>query len=96
MAEITITVNLADRNYRLTIDTAEEEVIRKAAHSMGEQLKAYAENFGYKDKQDLLAMIALHFAISSLKQGNELQYRDSLLTEKLQEIDRVLSDHQPL
>jgi len=43
---------------------------------MGEQLKAYAENFGYKDKQDLLAMIALHFAISSLKQENELQYRD--------------------
>jgi cell division protein ZapA (FtsZ GTPase activity inhibitor) len=96
MAEITITVNLADRNYRLTIDAAEEEVIRKAAHSMEEQLKAYADNFGYKDKQDLLAMIALHFAISSHKQEHELQYRDSLLTEKLQEIDRVLSDHQPL
>ena len=40
MAEITITVNLADRNYRLTIDAAEEEVIRKAAHSMEEQLKS--------------------------------------------------------
>ena len=96
MAEITITVNLADRNYRLTIDADEEEVIRKAAHSMEEQLKAYADNFGYKDKQDLLAMIALHFAISSLKQEHELQYRDSLLTEKLQEIDKVLSDHQPI
>jgi cell division protein ZapA (FtsZ GTPase activity inhibitor) len=96
MAEITITVNLADRNYRLTIDADEEEVIRKAAHSMEEQLKAYADNFGYKDKQDLLAMIALHFAISSHKQEHELQFRDSLLTEKLQEIDRVLSDHQPL
>ena len=41
-------------------------------------------------------MIALHFAISSHKHEHELQYRDSQLTEKLQEIDRVLSDHQPI
>ncbi len=96
MAELTITLNLAGRSYRLTVDVSEEEVIRKAAHTLEEQLKAYADNFGYSDKQDLLAMVALHFAISSLKQEHELQYRDSLMAEKLQEIDKVLSESQPI
>ncbi|NWJ50398.1 MAG: cell division protein ZapA [Bacteroidetes bacterium] len=96
MAELTITLNLAGRNYRLTVDVSEEEVIRKAAHNLEGQLKAYAENFGYSDNQDLLAMVALHFAISSLKLEHELHYRDSQMAEKLQEIDKVLSENQPI
>ena len=95
MAELTITLNLEGSNYRLTVDVTEEEVIRKAAHTLEEQLKVYAENFGYSDKQDLLAMIALHFAISSLKLEHELQFRDSQMAEKLLEIDKVLSENQP-
>ena len=94
MAELTITVNLAGRNYRLSVDVSEEEVIRKAAHNLEGQLKAYADNFGYSDKQDLLAMVALHFAISSLKLEQELQYRDAQIAEKLMDIDKILSENQ--
>ena len=58
----------------------EEEIIRRAAKLINDRVKEYQENYAVRDKQDLLAMIALHFAISSHRQAHELQYRDSLLS----------------
>ena len=40
MAELTITVNLAGRSYRLTVDVTEEEVIRKAATFVGNTVES--------------------------------------------------------
>ena len=90
MEEFTITVTIADRIYRLTIERKEEETVRKAARLIEEKIKEYANNYAFKDKQDLLAMVALHFTTNSLNQElvNVADAKD--LEAKLAVIDGLL------
>ncbi|MCB9263154.1 MAG: cell division protein ZapA [Flavobacteriales bacterium] len=67
--EIAIKVTIGDRVYPLTIQSDEEEVLRKAAKLINEKAKFYQSNFSVKDKQDALALAALEFASEML--GNE-------------------------
>jgi len=90
--ELSITVIIADRPYKLTISRTEEEAVRSAAKAIDEQMKKYASYFQYKDKQDLLAMVALQFAASSVEMESQLRFRDNELIDKLAEIDKVLTE----
>lgn len=93
MEHIKISVNIADRPYRLKIDKKEEEVVRMATKSIEKRIKEYSENFAYQDKQDLLAMVALHFAENSQKLEIKEEYKDNELEKKLNEIDTILSEN---
>lgn len=93
MEEISINISIADRPYRLTITRDEEERVRKAAAIINDRIHTYAQSYAYKDRQDLLAMAALQYATSSLLFESEVVFRDNHLTEKLQEMDLLLSNH---
>ncbi len=93
MDELSINVVIADRPYKLKVKRNEEEGVRKAAKSIEEQMQNYASYFEFKDKQDLLAMVALQFAASSFDFEEQLRYRDNEMLEKLAEIDHVLTEH---
>ncbi len=92
MDELSITVVIADRPYKLTINRNEEEGVRKAAAAIDNQIEKYASYFQYKDKQDLLAMVALQFSVSSIEYENQLKFRDQELMQRLSGIDKVLTD----
>ena len=92
MDELSITVVIADRPYKLTISREEEEPVRNAAKAIDEQIKKYASYFEYKDKQDLLAMVALQFSTSSIDFENQLRYQNDEMLKKLTEIDEVLTE----
>jgi cell division protein ZapA len=92
MNEITITVKIADRPYRLTIKNEEEEIIRKAAGLINETVKNYSDNYAFKDKQDLLAMVALQNGTSVLRTDNKAENNNRRLIDKIKEIDKVLSE----
>lgn len=92
MDELSITVVIADRPYKLTISTDEEEAIRKAAAAIDNHIEKYASYFQYKDKQDLLAMVALQFSTSSIDFENQLKFRDKELMGRLSKIDEVLTE----
>lgn len=93
MDEISITVIIADRSYKLKIERNEEEALRKAAKVIEEQMEKYANYFQYKDKQDLLAMVALQFSTSTINLEEQLNYRDNEMLDKLNDIDKVLTEH---
>ena len=93
MEEISINISIADRPYRLTITRDEEERVRKAAAIINDRIRTDAQSYAYKDRQDLLAMAALQYATSSLLFESEVVFRDNHLTEKLQEMDLLLSNH---
>ncbi|MCD4682196.1 MAG: cell division protein ZapA, partial [Bacteroidales bacterium] len=93
MDELTISVTIADRPYRLTIKRNEEETIRKAANEINNNLKHYSDSFAYNDKQDLLAMVALEKTTNALMNKSELKDIDNNITIKLSEIDKLLSDN---
>jgi cell division protein ZapA (FtsZ GTPase activity inhibitor) len=90
MEEFTITVTIADRIYRLTIERKEEETVRKAARLIEEKIKEYANNYAFKDKQDLLAMVALHFSTNALNQELASNADAKDLEAKLAVIDGLL------
>ncbi len=92
MDELTISVTIADRPYRLTIKRNEEETIRKAANEINKNLKHYSDSFAYNDKQDLLAMVALEKTTNALMNRNELKDIDNNIAVKLTEIDKLLTD----
>lgn len=93
MEEFTISVNIADRPYRLTIKREEEEVIRKAANKINDTLKNYSENYAFNDRQDLLAMVALGEATLALNNEYKLSDIDNSVVKDLTEIDSLLAEN---
>jgi len=92
MDELSISVTIADRPYRLKVEKKEEETIRKATKLIENTMKEYSANYAFKDKQDLLAMVALQFTTSSLNFESQIDFTTNKLETKLTEIDQVLSE----
>ena len=91
MNEIPITLNICVRQYMLLVDPAFEPLIREAARKINDGLRVYAQNYAFKDNQDLLSMVALQYTLNSLKNERGLAYRDRDLIDKLRQIDRTLA-----
>lgn len=91
MEELTISVKIADRPYRLTITKEEEEFVRKAAKQINDRMKDFSDHYAYKDKQDLLAMVSLLFGTKALKYEALEEKEKSRFSERLAEIDKLLS-----
>jgi cell division protein ZapA (FtsZ GTPase activity inhibitor) len=90
--ELPITITIEGRPYKLTISRNEEEVIRIAAKHIEGQISHYAKNFKYSDKQDLLAMVALHFATLAINNKNEVSFVTDSLSPTLTEINSILTE----
>jgi cell division protein ZapA len=59
MSTISIKVQIAGRNYPLSIQAEEEALIRQAESKIDANIKAFQDKYGVKDPQDLLAMTLL-------------------------------------
>jgi cell division protein ZapA len=92
MDELTISVTIADRPYRLTIKRSEEETIRKAANEINKKIKYYSENYAYNDRQDLLAMVTLEKTTDALTVETSFSRSDREIESKLIEIENLLTD----
>jgi len=90
--ELPITITIEGRPYKLTISRNEEETIRKAAKHIEGQISHYAKNYRYNDKQDLLAMVALHFATIAIHAQDEASFATDSLSPTLTDIDRILTE----
>jgi cell division protein ZapA len=65
---LSVKVSIANRTYPLRITQEEQERVMKAAEMINKRVRDFEEAFAVKDKQDLLAMTALHFANESMDQ----------------------------
>ncbi len=93
MEELAITVNIANRKYKLKIDAAEEEFVRSAADTINSKVKDFANKYVYKDVQDLLAMIALQLTTKAISLEKKIDFSENELVMKLQKINTVLDEH---
>ncbi|OYW81740.1 MAG: cell division protein ZapA, partial [Sphingobacteriia bacterium 32-37-4] len=59
---IPVNIVVADRNYRLKIESGDEEMVRKTAQTINEKIAQFKSDFAGKDTQDYLAMVLLWFA----------------------------------
>ena len=91
--EIKINVVIAERNYRLTINKADEEKVMKAVTMLNERVKSYKQAYDYRDYQDLLSMVCLQLATLNVKYESDAAYKDQYLEQKLDEISVLLSEN---
>ena len=94
MDELTITVKIADRPYKMTVKAEEEEVIRKAARLINEKITEYANTYAFNDNQDLLAMVSLWFATTSLKAQTDGRVESVDLIDGLKTLEKLLSEEK--
>ena len=92
MNEISISLPIADRSYRLSVEKEHEELFRKAAKLIDKRIKDYSGSYAYKDKQDLLAMVALEYATGYLQNDQQLSENELQWREKLLAIDHALDE----
>ncbi|HAS39112.1 MAG TPA: cell division protein ZapA [Microscillaceae bacterium] len=92
---LSIKLKLADRDYPMQTDSNTESRLRKAAKVINEKIKEYRKQFGIDDRQDLLAMVALDYAVETLTLTQESEDAQEMVSNKIdfwnQLIDSALS-----
>lgn len=59
---IPINVVIGDRTYRIKIEPADEEVVRRTLKTINDKIIEYKTQFAGKDMQDYIAMVLLWYA----------------------------------
>ena len=90
---ISIKVIIGGRPYPLRISWKNEEQVRKAAKLINEKLEKYMDKVAYRDYQDLLAIVALDYAIDSLKLEHKAVDDKSELSNIIAHIELLLKNH---
>lgn len=95
MSELTISVRIADRSYKLVIAQEHEVLFKQASDLIERRMKDYSGSYAYKDKQDLLAMVALEYATNYLQDEHMLSGHSGGQDqeEKLAKIDKILTEY---
>jgi len=88
MSKVSIKIVIAGRNYPLTINEGEEELVRKAVEDINTNVQKLQESYAVKDMQDLLAMTSLQLATRSNTDSSEGKER-VLKTEMLDALRRL-------
>ena len=52
--KLSVTVSVLERKYKLSIESNDEEFLRKAANLIDSQAKGYAKVYGHKDTKNYL------------------------------------------
>jgi cell division protein ZapA len=66
---IPVNILIADRSYRLKIEAADEEMVRKTAGLINEKITEFKNSFAGKDMQDYVSMALLWFATEKNNSG---------------------------
>lgn len=90
MDELSISLTIAGRPYKLVIEKEHEELFRKSAKLIEKRMKDYSGSYAYKDNQDLLAMVALEFSTRYLREEQNVSANEKQWDQKLAEIDATL------
>ena len=85
-----IKLNIGNRVYPLSVDTNQEEILRKAAKQINQMINDYESKYAVKDKQDSLAMCALQILSQSKTFSNDDDKQVLEIGEKLNKIKELI------
>jgi cell division protein ZapA len=92
MKELSIKIKIADREYPMKVDAADEEKIRLAGKKINEKIKLYRDQFGIDDKQDLLAMVAFDSLFEKLQSEAIQNSTGESALEKITYLNKLISE----
>ncbi len=64
-----VNILIADRSYRLKVEAADEEMVRKTANVINDKITEFKTLFAGKDMQDYVSMVLLWFATEQNQSG---------------------------
>ena len=85
-----IKLNIGNRVYPLSVDTNQEEILRKAAKQINQMINDYESKYAVRDKQDSLAMCALQILSQSKTFSNDDDKEIFKIGEKLNKIKELI------
>jgi cell division protein ZapA len=88
---VNVNVLIAERSYPLKVLKGDEEKVQSAVKKVNEKIKEYQTMFAGKDKQDYVAMCLLNLAVEQENLQAAALANDSLLEEKITELEKVLT-----
>lgn len=88
--ELSIKIRIADREYPMKVSTSDEERIRQAGKIINQRLKAYRDQFGIDDKQDLLAMVAFDCLIDKMHAEDQGETGQNI-QQKIHQLNELIS-----
>ena len=91
--KLKIKLSIANRVYPLTIDSKQEEGLRKAAQKIDAMIKQFEQSYSVRDKQDVLAMCALQFASQKEQKEIDTEYLNEEVEEKLNAMNQLLEEY---
>lgn len=86
---IPATIVIADRNYRIKIQSEDEEVVRKTIKLINDKILEFKTNFAGKDMQDYVAMALVWYATEQNRNTTNEVERDNI-AEKLKLLEKML------
>jgi cell division protein ZapA len=88
---IAATVVIGDRSYRIKIDPADEETVRRTVKTINDKVIEYKTEFAGKDMQDYIAMVLIWLATE--QQGGSSNPADqNSQFERLKAIEKMLDN----
>ncbi len=90
--KLKIKLSIANRVYPLTIETSQEEGLRKAAQKIDAMIKQFEQSYSVRDKQDVLAMCALQFASQVEQKTIDKENLSEEVEHKLITMDQLLKE----
>jgi hypothetical protein len=88
---IAATVVIGDRNYRIKIDPADEETVRRTVKTINDKVIEYKTEFAGKDMQDYIAMVLIWLATEQ-QSGTGLHGEEGGVTDRLSAIEKMLDN----
>ena len=89
----TINLSIANRSYPLVVNDEEErKSLMKAAEAVNERISQYEKDYAVIDRQDLLAMTALHIAAELL--NNKRHGKNNInidVSSRIAEMERLVT-----
>jgi hypothetical protein len=90
---IAINVVIGDRTYRIKIEPADEEVVRRTLKTINDKIIEYKTQFAGKDMQDYISMVLLWYATQLPGNGQASGVGRSVseaLARMEQQLDKVI------
>jgi hypothetical protein len=90
---IPINVVIGDRTYRVKIEAADEEAVRKTLKTINDKIVEYKTHFAGKDMQDYIAMVLLWYATQGSASGPQAGIGGmipEILARMEQQLDKAL------
>ena len=86
---IPVNILIADRSYRLKIEAADEEMVRKTSALINDKIAEFRTQFAGKDMQDYVSMVLLWFATEQSQTGIDLVKWDEA-SAKLASLEKMV------